>query len=543
MDDRAVEEDPFVDPVQQATRPDQRPSPTEDSTLIAGRTASLTLGTDSLIVLGMDGRLQTRHARLTQDSDRRGIRTKEEEMELLRLAAQRTANAGPESKTTHAIPFYNILWAELSEFEISIRYAKPSGANVVRVSTINYPTEKPYHPRAISWVEHLLDRAYGESQRKKRIKLLVNPFGGKGRAQKWYLRDIEPILAAARCDVDLQKTQYQGHAVEIAEKLDVDAFDVVAACSGDGLPHEVFNGLGKKPDARRALRQIAVVQLPCGTGNAMSWNLNGTESPSLAALAIVKGIKTPLDLVSITQGDRRTLSFLSQAVGIIAEADLGTEHLRWLGNVRFTYGVLGHLLRKTVWPCDLAVKVEIPTKAEVRHHYRRALNDRSLPDNHRDGPSAQEAANLPELRYGTVNDDLPSDWTLVPYPQLGNFWCGNMAFMAARNMPFAGALPNDGCMDLVTINGDISRLKAISCIAGVETGKFFDMSHVNYRKVSGYRIIPRDQKDGYISIDGERVPFESFQAEVHRGLGTVLSKSGHVYEAPGVVAKKGEAGS
>ena len=88
MDDRAVEEDPFVDPVHQAPRPGQRPSPTEDSTLIAGRTASLTLGTDSLIVLGMDDRLRTRYARLTQDSNRRGIRT-EEEMELLWLAAQR----------------------------------------------------------------------------------------------------------------------------------------------------------------------------------------------------------------------------------------------------------------------------------------------------------------------------------------------------------------------------------------------------------------------------------------------------------------------
>ncbi|KAL8669591.1 MAG: hypothetical protein Q9168_005831 [Polycauliona sp. 1 TL-2023] len=526
MDHRAIDEDPFVDPVtvhQASRRSEQRQPAVEDSTLIAGRTASLTLGTESLIVLD-EGFAQSKRGTCC------GL-------------------LGNESKTTLAIPFYNILWAELSEFEISVRYANPSGANVVRVSTIHYPIEKPYHPRAVSWVQRLLDRAYGESQRKKRIKLLVNPFGGTGRAQKWYLRDIEPILAAARCDVDVQKTQYQGHAVEIAEKLDTDAFDVVAACSGDGLPHEIFNGLGKRADARRALRKIAVVQLPCGTGNAMSWNLNGSESPSLAALAIVKGIKASLDLVSITQGDRRTLSFLSQSVGVIAEADLATEHLRWMGNTRFTYGVLRRILGKSVYPCDLAVKVEVATKAEVREHYRQALNNRSLRDNDSDGPSFQQADEeenrnqnleaLPELRYGTINDDLPEDWTLVPQPKLGNFWCGNMAFMAAQNIPFAAALPNDGCMDLVTVDGDIGRLKAISCVAAVENGKFFDMAHVNYRKISGYRIIPREQKEGYISIDGERVPFEPFQAEVHRGLGTVLSKSGRLYEAPGVVAKNG----
>ncbi|KAL8736173.1 MAG: hypothetical protein Q9166_000328 [cf. Caloplaca sp. 2 TL-2023] len=492
MDNHSVDEDPFVDPI----HPEQPQRPIEDSTLIVGRTASLTLGTDSLIVL--------------------------------------------ESKTTHAIPFYNILWAELSDFEVSVRYASPTKTNVVRVSTINYPVEKPGHPRATSWVESLLDRAYGESQRKKRIKVLINPFGGKGKAQKWYLRDIEPILAAARCEVEFQKTQYRGHAVEIAENLDADAFDVVAACSGDGLPYEIFNGLGNKRDALRALEKIAVVQLPCGTGNAMSWNLNGTDSPSLAALGIVKGIRTPLDLISITQGARRTLSFLSQSVGIVAESDLATEHLRWLGSARFTYGILVRLLRKTVYPCDLAVKVEVGTKSEVREHYRRALFDQSLPEQHRhsiDPNSHQEELGLPSLRYGTINNELPEGWEMVPYNKLGNFWCGNMAFMAPGTSPFPATLPNDGCMDLVTVDGDISRVAAIRSILAVETGKFFDMPHVNYRKISGYRIIPKNQKDGYISIDGERVPFEPFQAEVHRGLGTVLSRSGHFYEAPGVNSK------
>ncbi|KAL8722475.1 MAG: hypothetical protein Q9225_001039 [Loekoesia sp. 1 TL-2023] len=487
--------DPFVDPI----NPEPPRRSIEESTLIVGRTASLTLATDSLIVL--------------------------------------------ESRTTQAIPFYNILWAELSGFEVTIRYAKPVSQNVVRVSTINYPIEKPGHTHAVSWVENLLERAYGESQRKKRIKILINPFGGKGKAQKWYLRDIEPIFAAARCEVEVEKTQYRGHAVEIAEHLDVDAFDVVAACSGDGLPHEILNGLGKKRDARRALEQIAVVQLPCGTGNAMSWNLNGTESPSLAALCIVKGIRTPLDLISITQGNQRTLSFLSQSIGIVAESDLATEHLRWLGSARFTYGILVRLLRKTVYPCDLAIKVEVATKAEVREHYRRALNDRSLPEQHRDSPDSEEhdgrqkEPSLPPLQFGTINDELPKDWTLLPYDNLGNLYSGNMAFMAPNTNFFPATLPHDGCMDLVTVDGNISRMAAIRTLFAVETGKFFDMPHVNYCKISGYRIIPKHQKDGYISIDGERMPFEPFQAEVHRGLGTVLSKSGHVYEAPGVVAK------
>lgn len=77
---------------------------------------------------------------------------------------------------------------------------------------------------------------------------------------------------------------------------------------------------------------------------------------------------------------------------------------------------------------------------------------------------------------------------------------------------------------------------------------------VNYRKVTGYRITPRyapdgpgrlkakfkrwlggagKEKEGFIAIDGERVPFQPFQAEVVEGLGTVLSKRGGVYEFGG----------
>lgn len=445
-----------------------------------------------------------------------------------------------ESKTTKAIPFFNVLWAELSEYDIIIHYAHPTTKNVVRVAVVEYLVDKPERPRVALWIAKLLDRAYGESQRNKRIKVLINPYGGQGSAQKWFARDIEPIFAAAHCKVDVERTQFKGHAVEIAQKLDVEAYDVIASCSGDGIPHEVFNGLGKKKDARRALSNVAVVQLPCGSGNAMSWSLNGTDSTSLAALCIVKGIRTPLDLVSITQGEERTLSFLSQSVGVVAESDLGTDHLRWMGSARFTYGFLVRLLRKKVYPCDIAVKVEFGTKAEVKEHYRAQCRSRLSMEERRKSPEApasldfQNGDGLPPLKFGTISDDLPSDWNLLPYDNLGNFYAGNMKYIAPDAPFFIAALPNDGYLDLVTVDGDIPRTTAIKLLLSVEKGTFLDKPEVLYRKITGYRIIPKWQEDGYISLDGERVPFAPFQAEVHHGLGTVLSKSGYMYEGIGI---------
>ena len=363
--------------------------------------------------------------------------------------------------------------------------------------------------------------------------MLINPFGGKGNAQEIFLRDIEPIFAAARCQMDVERTLYHGHAIEIAENLDTGAFDVVASCSGDGLPHEVFNGLGRKSDAEAALSKVAVVQLPCGTGNAMSWNLNGTDSASIAALCVVKGIRTPLDLTSITQGTRRTLSFLSQAVGIVAELDCGTDHLRWMGSARFAYGFLVRILGKTVYPCELAVKVDIPTKAEIKDHYRRELSNHDSSTATRD-PAIPTDDGLPSLTHGTIASTLPSSFTNIPAHNIGNFYAGNMALMAPGANFFPATLPSDGYLDLVIMAGDMSRIAAIKSFFAMDNGDFFDQPYVEYRKISGYRITPLGKHGGYISIDGERVPFEEFQAEVHRGLGCTLSKSGRGYEAAGV---------
>lgn len=470
----------------------------------------------------------------------------------------------------------------MTKIDLTIQYAKPLGKINVHVAYMTYNLDPSSTANAEStkiWVSRLLDRAYGESQRQKRIKVLINPFGGAGKAAKWYTKHIEPIFTAARCKIDVERTSYMGHAVEIAEKIDIDTYDVIASCSGDGLPHEVFNGLAKKANAAEALRKIAVVQLPCGTGNAMSWNLNGTGSCSMAALAIVKGIRTPLDLVSVTQGEKRIISFLSQAVGIVAETDLGTDNIRWMGSARFTYGLFARLLGKTVYPCDLAIKTEIADKPGIKAHYlanvsehrRKVLklaSDSTSSISHHS--SSDSSTGLPPLKYGTASSPLPTDWTLTPYPTLGNLYSGNMTIMAESTPFFPASVPSDGLLDLVTVDGTIGRLKTIASFIAIENGTFFDMPHVNSRKVSAFRVIPRfgkwassnsdatnvhewsrvgrvmaavgvtggrskegDRDGGYISVDGEKIPFEPFQVEVHRALGTVLSRSGYKYEADG----------
>jgi sphingosine kinase len=335
----------------------------------------------------------------------------------------------------------------------------------------------------------------------------------------------------------------------MARELNVEEWDVIACCSGDGIPHEVFNGLAQQSHPQLALRSVAVTQLPGGSGNGMSWNLHGTGSASIAALSVVKGLAMPLDLVSITQGTTRTLSFLSQAVGIIAESDLGTESWRWMGDTRFTIGYMLRLMRQTVWPVDLALGIEIDDKDGVKLAYRKYVDSlsgdlkplqspvasSSSSDNEEQQLHANadaDATSLPPLRFGTINEPLPSSWKLVPYENLGNFYAGKMAYMTANSNVFPASVPADGLLDLMMVDGDISRRRALDLADDVGRGTLMDQAEVRYIKVSGYRIIPRE-KEGYISIDGERIPFQGFQAEVHKALGCALSKSGKLYESYG----------
>ncbi|KAI9677260.1 MAG: sphinganine kinase lcb4 [Trizodia sp. TS-e1964] len=491
-----LETSPFIDSLQ---------IDADDATLSLGRQASLSLGTESMIVLDESFHHQPERG---------------------------TPCCAEETKTTRAIPYSHVLWASLLDSELVVSYAQATSKTTLQAETFQYPVEQTQLANSELWIAKLLDRAYYNTKRRKRIKILINPFGGKGHAARLFTREIEPLLAAAQCKLNVERTQYSGHAVEIAEKLDIDAYDVVASCSGDGLPHEVFNGLGRRPDARQALETIAVVQLPCGSGNAMSLNLTGSDSPSIAALWVIKGIRTPLDLMSVTQGERRMLSFLSQSMGLIAGCDLGTENMRWMGGARFTVGGLLRIAKKSNYPCDLAVQVAIEDKPSIKEHYRRELGNHAT-ESERRGRLTGEG--LPPLHFGSVKDPLPPGWEMVPYNNMGTLWAGNMGYMSADTNCFPAALPSDGYIDLVCINGDAGRINSLQALMAAEDGPaFFGLPVVNYQKVYAYRVIPRATSDRYISIDGESVPFEPYQVEMHKGLGTVLSKSGHNYEASGV---------
>ncbi|KAK9245669.1 ATP-NAD kinase-like domain-containing protein [Lipomyces tetrasporus] len=432
----------------------------------------------------------------------------------------------------NSIVYFNVLWAELppSTLEnhppiLTIDYCKVKDEKKATLDRVSFLIDAQNERACDAWIENLLNTSYRNTIRNKRLLVLINPFGGQGAALTRYKKYSAPILAAARCRVEEIETKYKGHAAEIIENMEglERNYDAIVCCSGDGIPHEVFNGLSKRPNVAAAFK-IPVCQLPCGSGNALCVNLVGSNDLQFATLSVVKGIPIPVDLCALTQDNKRYITFLSQALGMIADCDLGTENMRWMGESRFTVGLIMRVLSGAKYPCKVSVRISHESRTQVRQAYLEHKNKAHT--------STFERTQLPDLKYGTVHDPIPEDWKSIDTSSLAVFYVGKMPWVSSDALFFPAALPHDGYMDMILIDSSIPKKEILSILLGVAEGKHFDSKYLHYYKVDAYRIEPKAHS-GYISIDGESFNFTPFQVELHPGLGTVLSRTGQ-FQAPGI---------
>ena len=522
---------------------------------------------------------------------------------------------GPSSVSSHHAPipkfiaYKCILYVEQKDStseghsdgsdEISITYVTPnhpeysSKATKVTINTINVQIQnfKPLQPKfngeAKNLVSHIMNKAYHYPvMQQPRVLVLINPHGGQGKGIKIYNNHIKPILQAARCKITYQETKYSGHATDIARELKLSDYDVVVCCSGDGIPHEVINGLYQRPDkGLEAFNNLIITQLPCGSGNALSLStLGGSKYPEIATWMMLKSKPSKMDLMAITQktqdspsGSTTKLSFLSQCYGIIADSDIGTEHLRWLGAIRFEIGVAQKVLTNATYPCDLHVEFWTRDKAAIAQHVEQHLSQsdnksKTKPKNneeaagikstnvaaaHVNGSSSDDfngttttsedhtsnsflsqvtQENL-QLCYPSLDQPLPLTWQTLPNlttENLNILYVGKMPYVSLDAQFFPAALPNDGYMDMiVTDTHTTSMLSLTSILLNVEQGKHIDDENVLHAKVKAYRCVPRvsnRNKNHYISVDGESFPFEAFQVEILPGVMTGLLQDGKFTE-------------
>jgi len=457
-----------------------------------------------------------------------------------------------------------------------------------RVSEVSLADE------AKEWAQKLMELAYTDIKPYRKLKVLINPVGGPGKALQLFQSRIRPVLEAAGCTLDLTVTKYVNHGREIAQNLSLkEGFDVIVCVSGDGMLHEVLNGLAGRDDAIEALK-IPVAPIPTGSGNAVALNLLGVDQGfnlALACLNLIKGKEKRLDVCSVTQpadahhpspnngpstavedttspaqlDSPPTLpytiyySFLSQAIGLMADVDLGTEDMRALGDTRFVLGYMGGVLSNRECEVDIYVKMGNQgtiNKKEMRERVLSAKKTVRAEEEQQD----EQSDYIPSasLRNGAVTDPLPkgkdtpdfdirdpswpsplmdslkeegqevsmnpSEWYRFPLT-ISTLYAGKIPYVARDLLQFPYSFAGDNCVELALQLQGGGRGAKFRAITTAETGAVIYDPAVVYLKVEAFRVVPRLEegdkrlkKGGLVSIDGEHRPYRSFQVEVNKSL-------------------------
>ncbi|KAM4750597.1 sphingosine kinase 1-like [Anableps anableps] len=401
-----------------------------------------------------------------------------------------------------------------------------------------------------------------------RLMLFVNPQSGKGHALTLYNSHIQRMLNEAGVIPTLIITERQNHAREHVKEADLSQWDALVIMSGDGLLHEVINGLLERPDWEEAIRTPLGI-LPGGSGNALAASVHyysgisqvrGEELLVSCGFLLCRGLVSPMDLVSLhLSPGHRLFSFLSLAWGFVADVDVESEKYRHTGAARFTVGTLVRLASLRIYKGKLAYLpasrgcnkdkgvqnraaaccTNPAPRLKPSSAPSRPLEGDSCPNNtchsnnslklrRTEGRSPRSAARdlpgPPDTLLPPLDQPLPSDWVLVPEEDFVLMLAMYQSHLAEDLLAAPDARLDDGVIHLFYVTAGISRSALLRLFLTMEKGAHLDTNcqHLVHTKVRALRLEPGSGK-GIITVDGEVVEYGPMQAEVHGGLGRVIS--------------------
>ena len=314
------------------------------------------------------------------------------------------------------------------------------------------------------------------TSQRSRFLVLINPFAGKSVAAISHDAVLAPILkyAAGATVYDIRQTTAPGDAEIYARQLNAGAFDACLCVGGDGTVHEALQGLCARSDWRSAVSRLPLLHVPSGSGNAFATS-SGIMDIVGAARAALHGPVVPLDVLAVLQPRHEIKRFgmLGLAYGLVANADIGTEHLRHWGDARFTYGALGQLLgrqthaaRISYMPASSSSSSSTSLSDDFGPESQPTSSPPSLAEPRRwnDGiatPLLDEAFTVDSFTALGRDRPPPSGWFDVQMPPsdckptadaTGNYQLCvaiSMAYLSQTDLAAPSALLGDGCLHLV----------------------------------------------------------------------------------------------
>lgn len=157
--------------------------------------------------------------------------------------------------------------------------------------------------------------------------LIVNPISGRGHGER-AIPEIEAHFKAANLNYVLKRTEFAGHALELAREAA--GFDVIIAAGGDGTANEVLNGI-LEADHRHG-SQPAMAVIPVGRGNDFAYGMGVPASVTEACQCITADHRHKVDVGRVFGENFPTGRYFGNGVGVGFDAVVGFESLKmkWL---------------------------------------------------------------------------------------------------------------------------------------------------------------------------------------------------------------------
>ncbi|KAK8558824.1 hypothetical protein V6N13_098449 [Hibiscus sabdariffa] len=139
-----------------------------------------------------------------------------------------------------------------------------------------------------------------------KMLVILNPRSGRGRSTKVFQGIVEPIFKLAGFKLEVVKTTSAGHAKKLASTVDISTCpDGIICVGGDGIINEgagedfmVLNGLLGRDNQKEGI-SIPIGIIPAGSDNSLVWTVLGVRDPVSAAISIVKGGLTAIDVFAV----------------------------------------------------------------------------------------------------------------------------------------------------------------------------------------------------------------------------------------------------
>ncbi|MEG2688681.1 MAG: diacylglycerol kinase family protein, partial [Clostridia bacterium] len=163
--------------------------------------------------------------------------------------------------------------------------------------------------------------------------IIINPLGGRGKSLE-ALNTVEKILSQKNIEYIVHKTEYAGHATDIARELSKTPDTKIIMMGGDGSFNEILNGIEN-------FENVVLGFIPCGTGNDF---VRSSGHPTKAQDAINLILNNNVGYIDyIDVGNRKCLNVAGAGMDVDVLIRFKTMKF-FKGQIKYTMSLISTLL-------------------------------------------------------------------------------------------------------------------------------------------------------------------------------------------------------